>query len=71
MSADHKRLREAVERAKAEGLELVEVAHRKHIRLTLRAPDGRVRKFTLAVSPSCPFEARQRAQFRRFAQGLA
>lgn len=69
MSADRKRLRETIALAKSEGLELAAVVQRKHIRLTLRAPDGRIGKFTLATSPSCPFEGRLRSQFRRFARG--
>ena len=70
MSADRKRLVEALARAEAEGLEVVSVTQSKHVKLRLRAPDGRERLFSMSVSPSCPFEDRQRSMFRRFARGL-
>lgn len=68
MSADGKRLRETRERVEAEGLELVSVSHGKHVKLMVRAPDGRERTFIMAASPSGCFEKKQRSEFRRFAR---
>lgn len=70
MSTVSPKVKPYIEAASEEGLEFVECVQNKHFKLKLRAPDGRVKAFSMSVSASDHRALRNaRTLFRRFAQG--
>lgn len=70
MSAVSPKVKPYIAAAAEEGLEFVSCEQNKHFKLKLRAPDGRVRAFSMSVSASDHRALRNaRKWFRQFAQG--
>jgi hypothetical protein len=64
--------REIEQQVAGEGLTVVEITsgHRAHLKVRVRAPDGRSELFICSCSPGDTNTSRQqRAMFRRFARG--